>query len=156
MGKKRGPKKGVMPPQLKAYWEGKRNKSTGSATTMAPKRKRSRKASTSAPKRRRGVSSVFGNIGLVGMLGGGLSLFGAKWLVRKYFPQLGNYVAPVAAVGAGAIGKTMKIPGTGSLMLYGLLDGVSELAADAVSPGGLYTLPGIGAATGTQARGYEY
>ena len=119
------------------------------------KRKRSTTRKTTAPRKRRGVGSIIGNIGLMGAIGGGASLLASKYVVRKYMPSLGNYISPVAAIGAGLVGKFLKIPGTGMLTAYGIIDGVSEFGADAISPGGIYTIPGIGGAT-QATRGYEY
>jgi len=91
--------------------------------------------------------------GLRGLVVGGVLTAATKFLIRTRAPQVGAYTPALASVGAGVVGSATM--GTGkSLIGFGLVEAVSEFIYDLVSPGGVYTLPGI--TSKTAPGGYDY
>lgn len=93
-----------------------------------------------APKR---GMRIVGSMGPKGLTVCAVLLAMAKYLARRGAPQLGSYTTGVSAVGAGLAGKFL---GSGSsLLTFGVVDTFAELLTDLALPGGLVSMPGLGA-----------
>lgn len=121
--------------------------------TEKGRRSKPRKGGSKTTKKKKGGRRgyrIVGNIGPKGLIVSAGLLALAKYLTRRFAPQVGAYTTAVSAIGAGAAGKVM---GTGSSLLqFGAVDGVSELLTDLALPGGMVTIPGMG----PRANGVRY
>jgi len=147
--------KGLPKSYIKKY--GGINKRAWAAYRAAHKKKktRTRKTKTKRSKKRmggKGGKKLIGNLGLKGIVFGAAILTGLKYLVRNYLPQAGAYTTAVSAAGAGLAGSVLGV-GSKSLLQFGIVDGVSELIYDLVTPQGAVTLPFI--PSGSKG-GYEF
>ena len=106
---------------------------------MAKKKKKSR------------GSRVLGSMGVKGVLIGTVLLAGAKYVLRRFFPQAGPYTTGASMTAAGLVAKSANVSGK-SLVAPGVIELISEFVVDLVQPGGVYTMPGFGAARG----GYDF
>lgn len=118
-------------------------------------RKTSGKSMAKKDKRvgRRGAR-ILGAMGWKGILISAAMLFGAKFLIRRFAPQVGAYTTSLAAVGTGAVAKAVDFPGK-STLAFGAVDGLSELVYDLLTPNGLVTFPTIGAAARPISARYD-
>ena len=126
------------------------------ATKKKPKKspsKPKRSGKTTTKKSGGGGKKTFGQFGTVGLLSAGILYGAAKFVARKYVPQVGAYTGAVSAIAAGGTAKALNLTGK-SLFGFGLVELVSELLTDILLPGGLVTAPWVGA---TQAnRGWQF
>ena len=97
---------------------------------------------------------IIGAMGWKGVLISAAMLFGAKFLVRRFAPQVGAYTTSIAALGTGALAKGADLPGK-STLAFGAIDGISELVYDLLTPNGLVTFPTIGVAARPISARYD-
>lgn len=103
-----------------------------------------------AKKKAKRVSrALVGPLGVKGLLFGTAVLAIAKYLARKFLPIPPGYMQGAAMIGASFV----PVGGAKILRPAGVVDLASEAVVDLVSPGGLYTVPGLGA---TNQGGYDF
>ena len=129
---------------------GKRGISKSKATAMSKagagtSKSKSRSGSTTS-KGKGGGRKIFGTVGWKGFLAAIFSLAILRIIINRLTGGgvPGEYVDSVSMIGAGAVGKATGI-GTAHLLMPGVVLGISKLIEDVVTPGGLYTLPTLGA-----------
>jgi len=138
-------KYGISKKAWQVYKSQKRRKRTSRKTTKKSGGRKKRKTYSGGKKvgRRKGFR-IFGRFGLKGILLGAAAIAGIKYLIHKFAPGFSGYENAVALIGAGIVGPK-------SLGPAGVTLGVADFIVDAITPGGIYTLPGIGG----RVRGYE-
>jgi len=130
---------------------GRGSRSAPKSTTRSEKPTARRRRRASSRKGRGGGKRPFGNVGWKGMLAGLASMTLIRLGIRKAFGAVpAEYVDSASLVGAGLIGKAAKI-GTAHLLTPGIILGGSKIIEDIFSPGGYYTLGGVG-----NAGGYDF
>ena len=140
-------KYGISKKAWQVYKSQKRGRRTSRKTKKSSGGRRTTRRRSSVGKKktyRRRSFRIFGRFGWRGILLGAGAIAAIKYLIRRFAPGFAGYENSVALIGAGIIGPK-------SLGPAGITLGLADFIVDAVTPGGVYTLPGIGG----KVRGYE-